>query len=164
MNFYGTRQMPELPEVEVTRLGLLPHLPGQTIIQAIFRTAKLRHALPAELAERLAGKRIEAIQRRGKYLIFDCSSADGRASFRDRPVDLAEGGVKLLIIRRENLDIEFQALADGEFSLLHALAGNGDFATACEQAMAAQPTLDLPACFHRHVVQGVLVDFFLPNC
>ena len=82
MNFYGTRQMPELPEVEVTRLGLLPHLPGQTIIQAIFRTARLRHAVPAELAERLAGKRIEAIQRRGKYLIFDCSSADGHDSER----------------------------------------------------------------------------------
>ncbi|MFZ1643562.1 MAG: DNA-binding domain-containing protein [Candidatus Contendobacter sp.] len=78
-------------------------------------------------------------------------------------VDLAEGGVKLLIIRRENLDIEFQALADGEFSLLHTLAGNGDFATACEQAMAAQPTLDLPACFHRHVLQGALVDFSLPD-
>lgn len=81
----------------------------------------------------------------------------------DPQVDLAEGGVKLLIIRCENLDIEFQALADGEFSLLQALAGNGDFATACEQAMAAQPTLDLPACFHRHVLQGTLVDFFLPD-
>ena len=81
----------------------------------------------------------------------------------DSQVDLAEGGVQLLIIRHENLDIEFQALADGEFSLLHALAGNRDFATACEQAMAAQPTLDLPACFHRHVLQGVLVDFFLPH-
>ncbi len=81
----------------------------------------------------------------------------------DPQVDLAEGGVKLLVFRRENLDIEFQALADGEFSLLHALAGNGDFTTACEQALAAQPTLDLPACFHRHVLQGALVDFFLPH-
>ena len=81
----------------------------------------------------------------------------------DSTVDLAEGGVKLLIVRRENLDIEFETLADGEFSLLRALAGNGDFATACEQALVAQPTLDLPACFHRHVLRGALVDFFLPN-
>ncbi len=81
----------------------------------------------------------------------------------DSPVDLTEGGVQLLVIRRENLDIEFQALADGEFSLLQSLAGNGDFATACEQAMAVQPTLDLAACFHRHVLQGALVSFFLPD-
>jgi hypothetical protein len=77
----------------------------------------------------------------------------------DLTVDLAEGGVKLLIVRRENLDIEFQPLEDGEFSLLRALAGNGDFATACERALAVQPTLDLPACFRRHVLQGTLVAF-----
>ena len=82
MNFYGTRQMPELPEVEVTRLGLLPHLPGQTIIQAIFRTARLRHALPLELAERLGGTRIDTLQRRGKYLIFGCSCPDSNTSER----------------------------------------------------------------------------------
>ena len=81
----------------------------------------------------------------------------------DPPVDLAEGGVKLLVFRHEHLGIEFQPLEDGEFSLLRVLAGDGDFATACEQALAAQPTLDLPACFHRHVLQGALVDFFLPH-
>ena len=71
MNFYRVQQMPELPEVEVSRLGLLPYLPGQSIVQAIFRTPKLRHALPPELAARLAGKRVRAILRRGKYLLFD---------------------------------------------------------------------------------------------
>jgi formamidopyrimidine-DNA glycosylase len=64
--------MPELPEVEVSRLGLLPHLPGQTIVRAVFRTPKLRCALPPELASTLAGKRVRAILRRGKYLLFDC--------------------------------------------------------------------------------------------
>jgi hypothetical protein len=81
----------------------------------------------------------------------------------DPPVDLAEGGVKLLIVRREHLDIEFQALEGGEFSLLRALAKACDFATACEHALAAQSTLDLPACFRRHVLQGLLVAFHLPN-
>ncbi len=69
--------MPELPEVEVSRLGLLPHLPGQRIVAAIFRTLKLRHALPPTLAKRLAGLRIESIARRGKYLLFDCQSDQG---------------------------------------------------------------------------------------
>lgn len=81
----------------------------------------------------------------------------------DATVDLTEGGVKLLIVRRENLDIEFQSLEDGEFGLLDALAGDGDFVTACERALAAQPTFDLPACFRRRVSQGVLVAFHLPT-
>ena len=67
--------MPELPEVEVSRLGLLPFLPGQRIVSAIFRTPKLRHELAPALATRLAGLRIESINRRGKYLLFDCESA-----------------------------------------------------------------------------------------
>lgn len=66
--------MPELPEVEVSRLGLLPHLAGQRIIRAVLRTPKLRHELPPELAPRLAGRQVVAILRRGKYLLFDCES------------------------------------------------------------------------------------------
>ena len=77
----------------------------------------------------------------------------------DAPVDLREGGVKLLIVRRDNLDIEFCALADGEFALLRALADDCDFADACERAMTAQPTFDLPARFGRHVARGTLVAF-----
>jgi formamidopyrimidine-DNA glycosylase len=69
--------MPELPEVEVSRLGLLPYLPGQRIVAAVFRAPRLRHELPASLALRLAGLRVDAILRRGKYLLFDCESAAG---------------------------------------------------------------------------------------
>ena len=66
--------MPELPEVEVSRRGLLPFLPGQRIIDAILRAPKLRHEIPSQLSSRLTGLRIDAIQRRGKYLLFDCES------------------------------------------------------------------------------------------
>ena len=69
--------MPELPEVEVSRLGLLPYLPGQRITEAVFRTAKLRHELPPSLASRLKGLRVEEISRRGKYLLFNCQSQQG---------------------------------------------------------------------------------------
>ncbi|MBS1229016.1 MAG: formamidopyrimidine-DNA glycosylase [Proteobacteria bacterium] len=69
--------MPELPEVEVSRLGLLPFIAGQTIAGAIFRTPKLRHELPPGLVARLSGLRVDAILRRGKYLLFDCQSAHG---------------------------------------------------------------------------------------
>ena len=69
--------MPELPEVEVSRLGVEPNLVGRCIIQAVLRTPRLRHALTPELAASLAGKRIDAVRRRGKYLLFDCESSHG---------------------------------------------------------------------------------------
>jgi formamidopyrimidine-DNA glycosylase len=69
--------MPELPEVEVSRQGLLPHLSRQSIVGAVVRTPRLRHEIPAGLDSRLAGLRVDAIVRRGKYLLFDCQSARG---------------------------------------------------------------------------------------
>jgi formamidopyrimidine-DNA glycosylase len=69
--------MPELPEVEVSRQGLLPYLSGQRIVDAILRAPKLRHDIPARLAARLVGLRVDAIARRGKYLLFDCQSGTG---------------------------------------------------------------------------------------
>ena len=69
--------MPELPEVEVSRRGLLPVISGQRIVGAISRVPKLRHAIPANLGERLAGLRVDAILRRGKYILLDCQSNAG---------------------------------------------------------------------------------------
>ena len=79
----------------------------------------------------------------------------------DQRVDLQEGGVKLLAIRRANLDIEIQTLETGEFTLLRSLAEGQDFSTACEHAIAAQPDFDVPAGFQCHIVQATLVDFYL---
>jgi hypothetical protein len=47
--------MPELPEVEVSRQGLLPYLSEQCIVGAVVRTPRLRHEIPAGLDARLAG-------------------------------------------------------------------------------------------------------------
>ena len=66
--------MPELPEVEVSRQGLLPYLPGERLVKAIFRVPKLREVILPSLAERLTGLRVEKIERRGKYLLFDFES------------------------------------------------------------------------------------------
>ena len=69
--------MPELPEVEVSRQGLLPYLTGQRLVNAVFRVPKLRHDIPPTLASRLIGLRVETIVRRGKYLLFDFESRQG---------------------------------------------------------------------------------------
>lgn len=63
--------MPELPEVEVSRLGLEPELTGRRITGASTRTPKLRYPLPGNLNQRLTGTRLKGIRRRGKYLLFD---------------------------------------------------------------------------------------------
>ena len=77
----------------------------------------------------------------------------------DAAVDLMASGIKLLALRRDNFEIEFQPMAAGEFSLILALEQGCTFAAACEQAMTAQPDIDLSACFSRHVLQGGLVSF-----
>ncbi len=63
--------MPELPEVEVSRLGLLPELKGRVITGAVTRTPKLRYPLPRSLGKRLLGARLANIRRRAKYLLLD---------------------------------------------------------------------------------------------
>ncbi|MFP4080907.1 MAG: bifunctional DNA-formamidopyrimidine glycosylase/DNA-(apurinic or apyrimidinic site) lyase [Ectothiorhodospira sp.] len=62
--------MPELPEVETTRRGLAPHLVGHTFTGARVRNPRLRWPVPPDLAQRLADRPIEALTRRGKYLLI----------------------------------------------------------------------------------------------
>ena len=66
--------MPELPEVETTRLGLLPRLQGRRLQGLIVRNPHLRWPVPEDLAHRLGGKKLVGLTRRGKYLLFDFGS------------------------------------------------------------------------------------------
>jgi formamidopyrimidine-DNA glycosylase len=63
--------MPELPEVETTRLGLLPTLRGAALVRVIVRNPRLRWPVPGDLAERLCGLTLHTLLRRGKYLLFE---------------------------------------------------------------------------------------------
>ncbi len=69
--------MPELPEVEVTRRRIAPVFVGRTL-RAIRTTAPSYFFLtpPVELARRLVGAEVEALVRRGKYLVAEL--ADGQ--------------------------------------------------------------------------------------
>ncbi|MCB1983991.1 MAG: bifunctional DNA-formamidopyrimidine glycosylase/DNA-(apurinic or apyrimidinic site) lyase [Burkholderiales bacterium] len=66
--------MPELPEVEVTRLGIAPYLEGHRITGITIRHPKLRWPIPDRLHEQLQGKLIVSVSRRAKYLLFDCET------------------------------------------------------------------------------------------
>ncbi len=63
--------MPELPEVETTRRGIAPYCEGETITRVTVRNGSLRWPVPADLAERLEGQRIENVDRRAKYLFLN---------------------------------------------------------------------------------------------
>ncbi len=68
--------MPELPEVEVVRVGLDGHVTGRTLteVEVLHPRAIRRHLLgPADFTGRLAGRTISAVQRRGKYLWLELS-------------------------------------------------------------------------------------------
>lgn len=61
--------MPELPEVETTRRGIEPHLVGRRIESLTIRQPRLRWPIPAALRRNLPGQRVEAVERRAKYLL-----------------------------------------------------------------------------------------------
>jgi formamidopyrimidine-DNA glycosylase len=62
--------LPELPEVEVTRRAIEPLLVGRRITEVeTTRRSYFFLTPPAELAKRLAGRRVDALDRHGKYLI-----------------------------------------------------------------------------------------------
>jgi len=61
--------MPELPEVETVRRGLVPVMEGRRIKRLIQRRPDLRFPLPERFEQRLAGRRIERLERRAKYIL-----------------------------------------------------------------------------------------------
>lgn len=69
--------MPELPEVEVTRLGIRPHLEGRRLTGAVVREPRLRWPVPANLATTVAGSRVQAVRRRAKYLLLELEAQNG---------------------------------------------------------------------------------------
>jgi len=62
--------MPELPEVETIRRHLEAAVRGKRIAAARTLRGDLRRPFPPALAERLAGRRVESLERRAKYLIL----------------------------------------------------------------------------------------------
>lgn len=66
--------MPELPEVETVRRGLLPLVEGAIITDVELRRPDLRFPFARGLRQSLQGRRIEALARRAKYLLFHLDS------------------------------------------------------------------------------------------
>lgn len=100
--------MPELPEVETTRRGIAPHLVGQRVSQVLVRDRRLRWPIPEDLDVRLSGQRIEAVERRAKYLLIKAEVGTLIAhlgmsgSLRLVPADLP-------VLKHEHVDIVLES-------------------------------------------------------
>lgn len=62
--------MPELPEVETTRQGILPYCKQQIVTDVVIRNRRLRWPISSSLRKQLSGQLINDVQRRAKYLLF----------------------------------------------------------------------------------------------
>jgi formamidopyrimidine-DNA glycosylase len=68
--------MPELPEVETVRRGLIPVMEGRVIARAQVNRPDLRWPFPVGMADRLTGQTVLALRRRSKYILADLSSGE----------------------------------------------------------------------------------------
>ena len=83
--------MPELPEVEITRRGLLP-LIDQTVKRAVIRNYSMRWPIPEHLPETIKNQKLIGLTRRAKYILANFENGtlllhlgmSGRISLLDR--------------------------------------------------------------------------------
>ena len=68
--------MPELPEVETVRRGLVPAMEGARFIKVEVHRGDLRWPLQKDFVARLEGKTVTGLGRRAKYLLADLNSGD----------------------------------------------------------------------------------------
>lgn len=64
--------MPELPEVEVSRLGISPHIENRVITDIRVHDTRLRWPVP-ETVQRVKNQRLISVKRRAKYLLLETS-------------------------------------------------------------------------------------------
>lgn len=68
--------MPELPEVETVRQGLLPAMEGHRFTKVVTRRGDLRRPFPKDFATRLTGRRVLRLARRAKYILAELDNGE----------------------------------------------------------------------------------------
>jgi formamidopyrimidine-DNA glycosylase len=114
--------MPELPEVEITRRGLLPLL-NKTVSKVVIRNANMRWPIPAHLPQTLQNQQLIGLTRRAKYILAEFAdinnSANNAANSGTLLLHLGMSGRISLLDRNyppekhDHFDIEFHGV-DGK--------------------------------------------------
>ncbi len=63
--------MPELPEVEVSRMGITPHVLNQIVTKVNIHNGSMRWPVPDDVYQ-LTGLTVTGVERRAKYLLLHC--------------------------------------------------------------------------------------------
>ena len=112
--------MPELPEVETTRLGIEPWIKNSSIESVIVRNPSLRW--PVSIPDYVCGQKVLNVRRRAKYLLIDLVSGSliGHLGM--------SGSLRIVrsnstINKHDHLDIVFAVTSHGgtlpSFSIYH---------------------------------------------
>lgn len=64
--------MPELPEVEVCKRGIEPHVLNQNVSEVVVRNANMRWPITPTISD-ICGEKIISVSRRAKYLLLETS-------------------------------------------------------------------------------------------
>ena len=114
--------MPELPEVEITRRGLLP-LVNQKVKNVVIRNANMRWPIPEHLTQTLLNQSLISLKRRAKYILAEFESTDKNNS-GTLLLHLGMSGRICLLDRNyppekhDHFDIEFQGVDGQEGNVL----------------------------------------------
>lgn len=94
--------MPELPEVETTRLGLMPVL-GQAVAKVTVRNAAMRWPIPAHITQTLAGLTLTQLARRAKYILATFSTTNAANQLEEKGTLLLHLGMsgRLCLLERD---------------------------------------------------------------
>jgi hypothetical protein len=160
-NFSPAKSLPYLSEVARLEWGC--HQVFHAADVAVFNLDKLQ-TIPAEKYDAIKFRLHPASQ------LFDftfpvlriwemCKMKEDEREATEETVDLSEGGVKLLAIRRA-LEVEIEKVTAGEFALLSALQAGNEFGNACQLALEVEPNFDVAAALNYHLSRGTLVDFY----
>lgn len=112
--------MPELPEVETVRRGLLPVLEGARIVKATVNRPDLRWPFPDRMAERLQGAIVTGLRRRSKYILADLDTGETLL------IHLGMSGRMLISGQRHNARTPGGRIIPGVFVQDHAAAQKHD--------------------------------------
>lgn len=109
--------MPELPEVETTRRGLLKAAKDQTITKVLVRRSDLRWPIPARFIQAVEGATITTIRRRAKYLLIDLDNGKTMLVHLGMSGSMVVSAAKMLVFRTHDHVVFF--LGNGQHIVFH---------------------------------------------
>jgi formamidopyrimidine-DNA glycosylase len=111
----------ELPEVEVLRRDLEKDVVGRRIAAVEVKRSKnsrrviRRHKAPKEIRDRLVGKKITRVDRRGKYILFHLDDGDFLVAHMGMSGRFLRGNKRMAPITHTHVVITFQQGGDLRF-------------------------------------------------